>query len=78
MVQAAFVQLGWVNIEQSFGTVKDILLTAVQQNGEALRFASEAMRDDKELESLLSQADPVRTGKNRIPEQSLKHLSGRP
>ena len=51
---------------------------AVQHNGWALQYASEAMRDDKELESLLSQVDPVRAGKTRIPEQSLKHRSGRP
>ena len=51
---------------------------AVQQNGSALKFASEALRDDKELASLLSQADPARAGKTRIPEQSLKHRSGRP
>ena len=51
---------------------------AVQQNVEALQFASEAMRDDKELESLLSQVDPVRAGKTRIPEQSLKHRSDWP
>ena len=51
---------------------------AVQQDGSVLHCASEAMCDDKELESLLSQVDPVRAGKTRIPEQSLKHRSGRP
>ena len=51
---------------------------AVEQNGWALEYASEALRDDKELESLLSQVDPVRAGKTRIPEQSLKHRSDRP
>ena len=51
---------------------------AVQQKGSALQFASQALRDDKELESLLSQVDPVRAGKTRIPEQSLKHRFGRP
>ena len=51
---------------------------AVAQDGRALKYASEALRDDKELESLLSQVDPVRAGKTRIPEQPLKHRSGRP
>ena len=57
---------------------KEVVRAAVQQNGFALQFASEAMHDDKELPSLLSQVDPVRAGQIRIPEQSLKHRSGRP
>ena len=57
---------------------KEWVRAAVEQNGEALKFASEAMRDDKELECFLYQVDPVRAGKTRIPEQSLKHRSGRP
>ncbi len=38
------------------------VLAAVEQDGMALQFASEALRDDKEVESLVSQVDPVRAG----------------
>ena len=46
---------------------KEVVRAAVQNCGMALEFASEALRGDKELESLVSQVGSTRAGNKSDP-----------
>ena len=46
---------------------KELVRAAVQENGMALKFASKALRGDKELESLLSQVGSIRAENKSDP-----------